>query len=173
MKLNVFVALCAFVLMLNACSQPTPPKVVEGGLSYGEKITVDSAIQLADLFAKLDKKEGLKDVEIDGGNVVPGLAAKVEGKAKSVCKSAGCWVVLETADGKEMFVKVKDHAFKLPADVVGKTLVVNGNAYQNITSIEELRHYAKDDGKNAEEIAKIVEPKIEYQMTVNAVVMKK
>ncbi len=173
MKINAFIALFALLLMLGACSQPTPPKATEAGLVFGDSVSVDSAMPVVEVLNKLDKKEGLVDVPIDGGNVVSGIKAKVEGKATSVCKSAGCWVVLESSDGREIFVKVKDHAFKLPADVVGKTLIVSGNAYQNVTSVEELRHYAKDEGKNQEEIAKITQPQVEYQMTVNAVVMKK
>ena len=173
MKINVFVAFITLICLFVACAQPTPPKVTEAGLVFGDSIKIDSAITVAAALNKLDKKEGLVDVPIDGGNVVSGLVAQVEGKAKSVCKSAGCWVILESSDGREIFVKVKDHAFKLPADVVGKMLVVSGNAYQNITSVEELRHYAKDEGQNQEQIAKIVEPRVEYQMTVNAVVMKK
>jgi hypothetical protein len=82
-----------------------------------------------------------------------------------VCTKEGCWLKLETAQGK-MMVKMKDHAFLVPVDINGKEVIVDGTAKMKVTSVKELQHYAEDAGKTKEEIAAIKEPKKE--IVVNA-----
>ena len=48
---------------------------------------------------------------------------------------------------------------------------MHGKAYYQITSLDELRHYAEDAGKSAEEIAAITEPKKELRFLASGVLL--
>jgi hypothetical protein len=94
---------------------------------------------------------------------------KVQGKVVEVCKAMGCWAKLERADGSTIMIKVPDHEFAMPLDIVGKIVVVEGIAEVKTTSVSMLKHYAEDGGKSKEEVDKIKEPKKEVLMTVKGV----
>lgn len=80
---------------------------------------------------------------------------QVKGKVVEVCKTKGCWIRLQNADGTTLMVKAKDHAFFMPENIVGKTVLVEGNATVQEVSENLRKHYAEDAGKSKEEIAKI------------------
>lgn len=80
---------------------------------------------------------------------------KVTGKVKEVCKAMGCWMKLEKSDGTTLMVKTKDHAYFMPQDILGKTVVIEGTAEVKEVSEEKRKHFAEDGGKTKEEIAKI------------------
>jgi len=46
---------------------------------------------------------------------------------------------------------------------------MHGMAYYQITPVDELRHYAEDEGKSAEEVAEITEPKRELHFLADGV----
>lgn len=94
---------------------------------------------------------------------------KVQGKVVEVCKAMGCWAKLERADGSTVMIKVKDHEFAMPLDLIGRVVVAEGSAEVKVTSVSMLKHYAEDGGKSKEEIDKIKEPKKEVLMTVKGV----
>lgn len=94
---------------------------------------------------------------------------KIEGKVVEVCQAMGCWAKLKKEDGSTVMIKVKDHEFAMPQDMVGRTVVVEGKAEKKETSVAMLKHYAEDAGKSKEEIEKIKEPKKEVIMTIKGV----
>ena len=57
------------------------------------------------------------------------------------------------------FVKFKDYGFFMPLDIAGQEAIIEGVAFIEEVSVEDLKHYAEDDGKSPEEIAAITEPK--------------
>lgn len=71
----------------------------------------------------------------------------------------------------QLFVKFKDYAYFMPKDLPGGQVVMKGKAYIEETSVDELRHYAEDDGKSPDEIAKIIEPKRELKFMADGVVV--
>ena len=77
-----------------------------------------------------------------------------------------------TAEG-EMFVQFQDYGFFMPKDIAGREVIVEGKAYKQETSVEELKHYAEDAGKSAEEIAAITEPVMEKKFMATGVVLVK
>ena len=83
---------------------------------------------------------------------------KITGKIASVCQKKGCWMMMETSDGQTMRVRFKDYEFFVPKDCAGKTAVIEGIAFNDVTSVAELRHYAEDANKSKEEIEKITQP---------------
>src|SRR6187402_3067578 len=94
---------------------------------------------------------------------------KIQGKVVEVCQAMGCWAKLKKEDGSTVMIKVKDHEFAMPMDMIGRTVVVEGKAELKETSVAMLKHYAEDGGKSKEEIEKIKEPKKEMIMTIKGV----
>ena len=134
-------------LLLGLVLMAQPPKgPAKTGMVFGDKTTAKDAVAANDLAALLaDKTE---------------TTVKVTGKVVEVCKMEGCWLRMETANGP-MLIKMKDHNFKVPLAMNGKTIVAEGTATFKETSVEMLRHYAEDAGKTKEEIAAITTPKKE------------
>jgi len=98
----------------------------------------------------------------------------VKAKVDAVCQMKGCWMTLTALDSnEEIFVKFKDYAFFMPLDLAGQNVIVDGIAYREVTSVDELRHYAEDEGKSPEEIAKITEPAEELKFMADGVIILK
>lgn len=72
----------------------------------------------------------------------------------------------------EIFVKFKDYGFFVPLNCEGRTAVMEGWAYKDVQSVEELKHYAFDAGKTQEEIDSITEPEVTYTFLADGVVLK-
>src|SRR5688572_10525943 len=80
---------------------------------------------------------------------------QVKAKVVEVCKAEGCWIKVERKDGTSMMVRAKDHKFLMPENIVGKTVLIDGNATIKEVTEEMRKHYAEDAGKSKEEIARI------------------
>lgn len=130
-------AVIIFSLAIAAHSQITPSAkgVVYGKISAeGQPVGVDKV------------EQNLKENKFEG---------KITGKVVEVCKAEGCWFKLEKADGSSMMVRTKNHNFFVPVDMIGKSVVVEGEAEVKEVSEEMRKHYAEDAGKSKEEIEKI------------------
>ncbi len=149
---RILVVLIALVFSLAMKAQEIVPATV--GVVYGKLSDKGDPISVNDL----EKKIGNHKYE-----------GKVVGKVIEVCQAMGCWAKLQKEDGTTVMIKVKDHEFAMPADIVGKTVVAEGEAKIKETSVSMLKHYAEDAGKSKEEIEKIKEPKMEVTMTVKGV----
>ena len=137
---------------------PKPTETsVDGNEFYGKKITTVDALTFNQLLAKMDQSDSLE--------------TKVTGTVESVCKKKGCWVNIVSEDGREMFVKFKDYGFFLPLDCEGQKVVMEGKAFREVTSVDELRHLAEDGGATKEEMAAITEPKEELKFMASGVVL--
>lgn len=111
------------------------------GVVYGTTvIETDNVIKVSDLESKMTN------------GVYQG---KISGKVTEVCKTMGCWIKIEKADGSAMMVKSKEHAFFMPQDLVGRTVVIEGTASEKVVSEDKRKHFAEDAGKSKEEIKKI------------------
>ncbi len=148
--------LLSFVLVLNACQ--AQPK--GDGKHFGEKINNKGSISYAALVQKMRTSDS--------------LVTKVYGTVTGVCQAKGCWMTIVSDDDPtktEMFVKFKDYGFFMPKDLSGKKVVMKGKAFKEVTPVDELRHYAEDEGKTKEEIAKITEPKSELKFMASGVMI--
>jgi hypothetical protein len=130
---------------------------------FGDSITAEGAITGAEL---LEKYKTLKD-STDTLNV------KVISKIKEVCQKKGCWMNLELSGKEVAFVKFKDYGFFVPKNASGSEVIANGKAFVNIISIDELKHYAKDEGKSQASIDSITKPEITYSFLADGVLIKK
>jgi hypothetical protein len=150
-----YFVLALFLFSLFSANAQTSEEVKKGQ-TFGQKTDAADAIIVAELPAKVTS-----EVPVD---------IKIKGMVVDVCTMEGCWLKLQTAGGK-MMVKMKDHAFTVPLSLNGKEVVVEGTAKVNVTSVAELRHYAEDAGKSAQEIEAIKEPKKEIVITANGILV--
>lgn len=100
------------------------------------------------------------------------IDATFKAPINSVCAKKGCWMRLDMGDGKETMVRFEDYGFFMPLDAKGN-VIVNGKAFVSKTSVEDLKHYAKDAGKSEEEIAAITEPELTYSFVADGVLLEK
>lgn len=98
------------------------------------------------------------------GNVV------INGNIAAVCQSEGCWFNYKAADG-DIMVDF-DHKFTIPKTVSGKSAVSHGQFAYDTTTVEQLREYAKDDGKNEKEQMAITEPEIRLVFRADGVIIQ-
>lgn len=160
----------AFAVVMVACksgkeeSKTEKKEVVASAYnSFGEKISEDAYVSSLDAYAKYQTLKAGDTIDL-----------KFTSNIKEVCSKKGCWMKLPAGEGDEtVMVRFKDYGFFMPLDSQGKEVIVEGKAFVKETSVEELRHYAEDAGKSAEEIAKITEPKLEMAFEASGVLMKK
>lgn len=156
MKSILTFAFCLSLFLVNA----QPPDVpADAGASFGATITADGAVEASELPNFLSNKES--------GSI------KVIGKVTDVCPKKGCWMSLEMPDKSKVFVKMKDYGFFVPLEMIGKTVVIDGEAKKIMTSVDELKHYAEDAKKSKEEIAAITESKEEIRFTASGILVVK
>lgn len=152
---SILVACTCFLITGGLFAQPPAGKATKG-TTYGAKFTNEGAIDVVALESKIG---AAKEAEV-----------KVKGKVAEVCTAMGCWLKLESANGKTM-VKMKDHAYFVPLDLVGKEVIIDGIAKSTTTSVAEQRHLAEDAKKSAEEIAAITAPKKEIVLDARGILV--
>ena len=165
--LLTYLTAAALFVVLSACgnssetttaNDATEPAASEVAGEFGAGFTADEVIPANNLLTAYSETQ-----------IIDTLETTLRGKVNEVCQAKGCWMTIAAGDGEEMMVKFKDYGFFMPKDISGKEVVMHGMAYYQITPVEELRHYAEDAGKPAEEIAKIVEPKRELRFLADGV----
>ncbi len=148
--------LAIVALVFGLTIQAQNPRSAEKGVTYGAGATATGSIAVNDL------EQNLKENKYEG---------KITGKVSEVCLEKGCWMKLEKANGEKVMVKFKDYGFFMPKDIVGKEVVLEGEAVVKEVSVKQLQHYAKDAGKSEEEIKKITQPKKELQFIAKGVLV--
>lgn len=145
------------------CKGTQKSQTTDLGENIGATITKADPMSFANLMTEIEKQDTVRTQ----------LKAKVEG----VCQVKGCWMNLIPIDDatpyESIFVKFKDYGFFMPLDLAGQNVIVQGKAYKEITSVDELRHYAEDEGLSAEEVAKITEPEEEFKFMADGVIILK
>ncbi len=153
MKHLFILAFCFLTGLVIYAQEPVP---AAKGVSYGAGTTPENAISVNEINSRLENNA---------------YTGKVSGKVVEVCQEKGCWMKIEKADGEKMMVKFKDYGFFMPKNIVGKEVVLDGEAKVKEVSVKQLQHYAKDAGKTPEEIEKIKEPKKELLFVAKGVVV--
>ena len=147
-------------MILFSCKEPV--KMKEGVKVFGEDFTVENVMAFDQVLGGLDSLETVDAV----------MKVSVE----KVCKVKGCWMTAVNPQGgdQEFFVKFKDYGFFVPIDFTdegAQTVYIKGEAFKSTTSVDELKHYAEDEGKSQEEIDKITEPQVQYKFMATGVKM--
>lgn len=99
------------------------------------------------------------------------IEARVSGIVNEVCQMKGCWMTLDAdiTGGSQITVRFKDYGFFVPKDISGEKVVIEGKVYKELTSVEDLKHYAIDAGLPENEIEKIDKPRIDYVFLASGV----
>ncbi|MCB0697232.1 MAG: DUF4920 domain-containing protein [Chitinophagaceae bacterium] len=127
--------------------------------SYGESFDKKGAVTVSQFNEQMAGKDSLD-------NII------VEGDLSEVCQAMGCWVKLKNESGEDIFVKMRGHDFFVPKDVAGKHVFLKGTGIREVTTVEELQHYAEDAGESEEAIAAITEPKEELKIDASGVIIE-
>ena len=127
--------------------------------TFGVVVDEASAMTLASLQEAVMGKDSAENLTVTG-------------KVVEVCQMKGCWMTIEKPDGSTMRVTFKDYALEMPKDLSGKEVVMHGKAMVKTSSVEDLKHLAKDGGKTAEEIATITAPETALAFEADGVLIK-
>ncbi|MGV3528005.1 MAG: DUF4920 domain-containing protein [Flavisolibacter sp.] len=146
--------LAALALALGAGAQDKEKVQAAKGVIYG------AVKEGKDAVAPDELKEKLADNQYEG---------LMKAKVVEVCQAEGCWIKVERKDGTAMLVRAKDHAFLMPSNIVGKTVLIDGSATVKETTEAQRRHYAEDAGKSKEEIAAIKGSEIAVEFSARGV----
>ena len=152
MKKLFFSALLLIAVVANAQDKEKTPAAK--GVVYGVVSEENAPVSADELKGKLvnDQYQG-----------------QVKAKVVEVCKAEGCWIKVKRANGAAMMVRARDHAFLMPENIVGKTVLIEGSATVKEVSEEMRKHYAEDAGKSKKEIAKIKGPEKDVQFAATGV----
>jgi len=127
---------------------------------YGEKLSSNKLTSINELNYLF---KNLKDGEFNN--------TKFKAKVVDVCKMKGCWMNLDLNNNKQVMVRFKNYSFFVPKDIEGKEVIVEGKAFIDVLTVDELKHYAFDAGKSKEEIDKIQKEKRIYSFEATGVVI--
>lgn len=131
--------------------------------------------QKADYFGEKIKADGALDVATFNSKIqgVDSMQTKLKATILEVCQKKGCWMNVDLGNGQQMMVRFKDYGFFVPKDANGKTVVMEGEAFREVISVDMLRHYAEDGGKSKEEIEKITAPETRLSFEASGVMIYK
>ena len=153
-----FLAFSVAVFSVSIAMAQPPNVPADKGANFGQVVTLDKAVPVADMVKSLEGKEGQK------------VDVKIQGEVVQVCEAEGRWLRMKNGDGTIM-VRMKDHKFFVPTVMNGKKILVQGVAELKETSVAQLKHYAEDAGKSKAEIDKIKEPKKEVVLNADGILV--
>ncbi|MEZ4853971.1 DUF4920 domain-containing protein [Flavobacterium sp.] len=130
--------------------------------TFGATITDADALTEAEM---LDKYKSLKEGDT--------ITVKFKSNINNVCQKKGCWMTLDLGNEQESFVKFKDYAFFVPMNAQENQSIVEGKAFVSVISVDDLKHYAKDEGKSQAAIDSITEPEVTYGFLADGVLIAK
>ena len=146
----------AAILTLAAFTQNNP-KPASKGVTYGEGTTNTEALSVVDMEKQVQDKGS--------------FTGKITAKVTEVCLEKGCWMKVEKGNGETIMVRFKDYGFFMPKNIVGQTVVLEGEAKEKEVSVKQQQHLAEDAGKTKAEISKIKEVKKETQFIAKGVLV--
>lgn len=100
------------------------------------------------------------------------VQVKLVGTVLESCRNKGCWMKVEVPGAEPIRVTFKDYGFFVPKGMHGETAIVEGVAYADTVSVADLRHFAQDAGKPADEIAEITAPERTYTLVAKGVIIR-
>lgn len=158
MKTNRLLIAAFCFLSFAFYAQPPAGKATPGTI-YGAKTTADNAVNANEIPGMLSKKDT--------------ITVKVKAVVKDACASKGCWMTLQINDSTQAMVKMKDYAFFVPQDIIGKTVVLEGISYIKVIPVSELKHYAEDANKSKKEIEAITGPEKQIRFLATGIIVVK
>jgi len=171
MKLNFFLGALT-MLFLGSCNTSEEQSIDTSDAaanqteaisyaSFGDSISMDGAISGEEL-AKMYKELSPEDT----------IEVKFSGVIENVCQKKGCWMNVQLSDSVSTFIRFKDYGFFMPFNAAESEAIVNGKGFVSVTSVDELKHYAEDEGLSQEEIDAITEPEVGFNFLADGVLIK-
>lgn len=111
--------------------------------TFGASIKQTKIMKLSEVLANSDK-----------------LASKevlTSGKVERVCQKKGCWMIIKDGD-QQVRVTFKGYKFFMPLSIAGKTIKAQGLVSVKTQSVDEQKHFLKDEGRPQADIDKITKP---------------
>ena len=158
--MKYFLIILSGILTFAACKPKDNSASAGDGVHFGATIDTTGMIPYTALLDQMSQADSVE--------------AKVFGTISAVCQAKGCWMRMvseQDTTGTEMFVDFIDYSFFVPKEIEGKQVVILGKAKKEITSVEDLKHFAEDEGLSQEEIDKFTEPKTELKFTATGVLI--
>lgn len=127
---------------------------VELKKNYGGKVTLKQTLPLD--LALMSFEKGQKSTML------------VEAKVDKVCKQKGCWMVL--SDGEHNIrVTFKDYGFFVSEKLIGKSVKAQGVFVRKTMTVDDQKHYLKDEGASQKKIAEVKKDKSVISFIAEAV----
>ena len=120
---TIFLSL-AFLLSIQVSAQNTK---LPHGTVYGKKPDSTAMVNAAQLQTYMAQK--------------PRISTTIKGRVTEVTKSEGGWFNIDATGGKVIAVHFKDYAIKIPTELKGHTVMVEGVA-QKQADPSEKQHFA-------------------------------
>lgn len=155
-----FILTFCISLALFACNN-SDSTVTDENVEYeyfGEEIDKDGAIAAADFLANFEEGDSIE--------------MKITGEIASVCSKKGCWMTMDVHAEDDLMIRFKDYGFFVPLNAGGRMATIEGWAYKEVLSVQELKHYAFDAGESDEAIEAITEPEVSYSFMANGVIIE-
>lgn len=93
----------------------------------------------------------------------------VSARVTKVCQKKGCFFIAQDGDAVARVTFV-DYSFFVPTDSGGKDVTIVGTLGKTTLSEEQARHYARDEGRDADTVSG---PRTEYSIVARSVVVPK
>lgn len=174
MTLRIASLLLALVLVAGCAETATdaPPETPVAPADYtpfGEPVALD------DGTPTVTPSTLLTDPAAYDGEIV-----RVEGTIAEMCKMMGCWLTLRDTDaetGETVRVRVPtdeegEYVYTFPTDLGMIDAIVEGTVSVDTMGVDELRHYAEDEGRSQEEIDAITEPQPTVVLTAHGALVE-
>lgn len=100
---------------------------------------------------------------VASAETLAGSSLLVSGRVTDVCTNRGCWAVFED-NGEMLRIKVRDHAFALPADARGPA-IAHGVLEKVEISPDHANHLVEEDGADPG----LLEQTYEYRLITDGV----
>ena len=81
---------------------------------------------------------------------------RMTGELAEVCQKMGCWAVVRDDAGHSVRITMKDHAFGIDKDAMGKACEVEGELVAKKVDPKQLEHYAEEGATEHPEAGKDV-----------------
>lgn len=157
MKRILFITLAS--MAMGGCDHSQHQHTAENkaGEFYGEAFdTTAKAIAVQDLAQQLVGKDT--------------ALVTIEGIVDQTCPNAGCWLNYRTAEGVQKITT--DHVFFVPLEgCEGLRSQAHGKAFYTEISVEDQRHYAREEGKSETEVEAITETKRKLSFVATGVMI--
>ncbi|RKD20276.1 hypothetical protein BCY91_01250 [Pelobium manganitolerans] len=127
---KIFTSLVAVLVVFSSSCQNTEKIHLRApqpllGTVIGKSVLDNDVKDLASLLEAVSSKNSLR--------------FKVKAKVKRVVNADGSWLELENGRGKEILVKTADAAMIFPSSLIGREIVLDGNARLETLNAQQLK----------------------------------